>query len=106
MLKKVIAPLALGLLMAATAACSQQPPEGASPPGDGQGGPGGPPKAENIIAKLDTDKDGAISKAEVAADQRMAEHFDEVDADHDGKVTAAELTAFFATMKRPEPPQQ
>jgi hypothetical protein len=97
MLKKIVPPLALGLLMTATAACSQQPPEGGPPPG-------GPPKAENIIAKLDTDKDGAISKTEVAADQRLAEHFDQADSNHDGKVTAAELTAFFSTMKPPARP--
>ncbi|CAL4867916.1 hypothetical protein MMA231_02189 [Asticcacaulis sp. MM231] len=54
--------------------------------------------------ELDTDKDGAISKSEVSADKRLAEHFDQADADHDGKVNATELKAFFATMKPPERP--
>ena len=103
MLKKSIIPVALGLLMAATAACSQQPPEGGPPP---EGAHRGPPKAEDVIARLDTDKDGAISKDEAAANPRLAEHFDTIDADHDGKLTAAELTAAFSKMKPPSPPQQ
>jgi len=103
MLKKSILPLALGLLMAATAACAQQiqgspPVEGSAPPQD-SGEHRGPPNPADIIARLDTDKDGAISKDEAAAAPRMAEHFDDIDTDHDGKVTAAELTAFFANMK-------
>ncbi len=101
MLKTLIAPVALSLMLAATAACSQQPPAGDPPPG----GPGGPPKAEDIIAKLDTDKDGAISKAESAAEPHMAKDFDKADTDHNGKVTLAELKAFFTTMKPPQPPQ-
>lgn len=104
MLKKSILPLALGLLIAATAACSQQPPKGDPPPQDGEHR--GPPKAEDLIARLDTDKDGAISKDEAATDSRFAEHFDMIDADHDGKVTTAELTDVFSKMKPPEPPQQ
>ncbi|MFT4076153.1 MAG: hypothetical protein QM647_11540 [Asticcacaulis sp.] len=101
-MKKLIIPMAIGLMMAATAVCAQQAPDG-PPPGGPQGGP---PKAEDLIARLDTDKDGAISKAEAAADSRFAEHFDMIDADHDGKVTAAELTDAFSKMKPPSPPQQ
>eukprot|EP01042_Synura_sphagnicola_P036147 gene36147-46258_t len=71
MLKTLVAPVALGLMLVATAACSQQPPAGDPPRGGPGGGPGGPPKAEDILAKLDADKDGAISKAESAAEPHM-----------------------------------
>lgn len=103
MLKKSIIPAAIGFLMAATAVCAQQTPDG-PPPQDGEHR--GPPKAEDIIANLDTDKDGAISKDEAAANPRLAERFDDIDADKDGKITVAELTDFFAKMRPPAPPQQ
>ena len=98
MLKKSLLPLALGLLMAATAASAQDTP----PPAQTGGEHRGPPKAEDVITRLDTDKDGTISKAEAAASPRMAQRFDTIDTDHDGKLTAAELSAFFATMHRPQ----
>jgi hypothetical protein len=106
MLNKALLPLALGLLMAATAASAQdQQPAPASEnaaPAQNGGEHRGPPSAENVIARLDTDKDGVISKTEAAASERMAGRFDTIDTDHDGKLTAAELTAFFATMHRPQ----
>lgn len=45
--------------------------------------------------RLDTNKDGAISKeeAQAAADQRIAHTFDKLDANHDGLITQAEVTA-------------
>ncbi len=105
-MKKSLLPLALGLLMAATAASAQDQqtapaPENTAPAQNG-GEHRGPPSAESVIARLDTDKDGTISKAEAAASPRMAQRFDTIDTDHDGKLTAAELTAFFATMHRPQ----
>ena len=45
-----------------------------------------------IIAKLDTDKDGKISKAE-AKGTRLERAFDKIDANSDGFITQAELAA-------------
>lgn len=58
------------------------------------------PAAADIIKAWDTDGDGAVSKDEWVAAGRPAERFDLVDADHDGKVTAAELEAAMAKMRQ------
>jgi Ca2+-binding EF-hand superfamily protein len=51
---------------------------------------------DDVFARLDTDKDGKISKDEASKGPRLSKHFDEVDADHDGFVTRAELSAAIA----------
>lgn len=58
------------------------------------------PAPADIVARWDTDKDGAVSKAEWVAAGRPAERFDIVDADKDGKVTVAELEAAFKMMQQ------
>ena len=46
------------------------------------------------MAKLDLDRDGAITRQEAEAPcSRLARHFDKVDQDKDGRVTQAELAA-------------
>jgi Ca2+-binding EF-hand superfamily protein len=50
-------------------------------------------RAEFVLGRLDTDKDGAISKAEVDG-SRFAARFAAVDADGDARVTREELIAF------------
>lgn len=45
------------------------------------------------LAKLDTDKDGALSLEEVKAHPRLAEKFTELDTDKDGKLNKDELHA-------------
>jgi len=55
-------------------------------------------KRADYAAKLkaaDTDGDGAISKAEAQAAglDRLVKHFDQIDANHDGKLTQEELRA-------------
>lgn len=77
-----IALLAAGLALAAGAAQAQMPA-----PAD-------------IVARWDTNKDGSVSKEEWVAAGRPAERFDLVDADKDGKVTAAELEAAFKAMQQ------
>lgn len=54
-----------------------------------------PPPPEKVVAHLDTDKDGKISKAEAdkAERGRLKEHFDDVDGNADGYVTTEELKA-------------
>lgn len=55
--------------------------------GQAQGG-------ERMMRHLDTDRDGAISRAEVeAAHQRHLQMFDHADADRDGKLTRTEMQA-------------
>ena len=44
--------------------------------------------------------DGAVDKAEWTAAGRPAERFDPVDANKDGKITAAELEAAMAAMRQ------
>lgn len=48
-------------------------------------------RADKIIAKLDTNKDGKISKDE-AKDSRLAKRFDKIDKNSDGFITKDELT--------------
>ena len=50
-----------------------------------------------MLGRLDTDRDGAISRAELEAEhQRHVALFDQADADHDGKLSADELHAVHA----------
>jgi hypothetical protein len=48
-------------------------------------------------ADLDTDKDGSLSKAEVASVPALSQVFDAADADADGKLTADEYKAHAAS---------
>ena len=57
------------------------------------------PAPADLVKQWDKDGDGAISKAEWTEAGRPAERFDAVDANKDGKVSAAELEAAMAAMK-------
>jgi Ni/Co efflux regulator RcnB len=57
------------------------------------------PAPADIIKGWDKDGDGAVSKDEWIAAGRPAERFDAVDANKDGKITAAELEAAMAAMR-------
>ena len=57
------------------------------------------PAPADIVKNWDKNGDGAVDKAEWVAAGRPAERFDAVDANKDGKVTAAELEAAMAAMK-------
>lgn len=59
--------------------------------------PDGPPKPELVMAKLDANKDGKISKLEVKGP--LKEHFPNVDLNKDGFITLEELK------KAPRPPK-
>ena len=60
-----------------------------------------------MMGRLDTDRDGAISRAELEAEhQRHVALFDQADADHDGKVTADELHAVHARHWKDRRPEQ
>jgi Ca2+-binding EF-hand superfamily protein len=58
------------------------------------------PAAGDLIKMWDTNKDGAVDKAEWTAAGRPAERFDLVDANKDGKITAEELAAAMAAMRK------
>jgi len=69
--------------------------------GDGQGQGPRHPMMGWMLGRLDTDRDGAISRAELEAEhQRHVALFDQADADHDGKLTADELHAVHAVHAR------
>jgi hypothetical protein len=55
---------------------------------------------DRMWMRLDTDKDGQISKAELlASQQRQLEMFDRADADKNGKLSAEERKAFRAAKR-------
>lgn len=62
---------------------------GGRPGGGAGGGGGGRPSASAIMERSDTNKDGVITKDE----SDMRGNFEKMDADKDGKITAAELKA-------------
>jgi Ca2+-binding EF-hand superfamily protein len=51
------------------------------------------------IARLDADGDGRISRVEVAGKARLAEKFDEIDANRDGYIVRAEMQAWHERMR-------
>lgn len=58
------------------------------------------PAPADMIKNWDKNGDGGVTKDEWAAAGRPAERFDIVDTDKDGKITAAELEAAMAAMRR------
>ena len=56
---------------------------------EGNGRDDGPPSIENLFKKMDTDKDGKLSKAEVKGP--LKEDFDKVDANEDGYLSKEEI---------------
>ena len=57
------------------------------------------PAPADLIKTWDKNGDGAVDKAEWTAAGRQADRFDAVDANKDGKITAAELEAAMAAMR-------
>lgn len=65
-------------------------PEGREPRPGGPGGPGqGRPNPAELLARLDQDDDGKLSREEVP--ERMAGRFDQLDENGDGYLTTNEL---------------
>jgi len=60
-----------------------------------------------MLGRLDTDRDGAISRTELEAEhQRHVALFEQEDVDHDGKLTADELRAVHARHWKDRRPEQ
>ena len=57
-------------------------------PQRGQGSPGG--RQGGGMAKVDTNSDGMIDRSEAAAHPRLAERFDQLDKNRDGRIDASE----------------
>ena len=62
--------------------------------GGGPDGHAGHGRAGERLKAADTNGDGMISRAESAGLPRIAQHFDQIDANRDGQVTKDELRAF------------
>ena len=58
------------------------------------------PAPADMIKNWDKNGDGGVDKAEWTGAGRPAERFDMVDANKDGKITAAELEAAMAAMRQ------
>jgi hypothetical protein len=57
-------------------------------------------RSDQMMRRMDIDKDGSVSKAELqAAQQKQLEMFDRADANKDGKLSAEERRAFYETMR-------
>jgi len=60
-----------------------------------------------MLRRLDTDRDGSVSRAELtSAHERQVALFEKADLDHDGKVTADELRAFQSRRWKERRPDQ
>jgi EF hand len=57
-------------------------------------------RGDQMMRRMDTDKDGSVSKTELqAAQQKQLEMFDRADTNKDGKLSAEERKAFYETMR-------
>jgi hypothetical protein len=57
-------------------------------------------RGEHMMSRMDTDKDGSVSRAELQAAQvKQLEMFDRADANKDGKLSAEERKTFYETMR-------
>ena len=57
---------------------------------------------EATFKSLDRDSDQRLSKAEVAGDRMLKDHFAMIDADGDGYLTKREYTAHLKEMNKPK----
>ena len=79
------------LALASAAVIAMAAPEGAAPHRHGA--------IAERLKQADTNGDGFISRDEAKALPRLAQHFDEIDTDHDNQLSADELRAFHEKMR-------
>ena len=90
------AAVAMPMAFAQTAPTTDDGMQSATPTAAPAAAPTAQPK-QVTWADLDTDKDGALSKEEVATVPALTQVFDDADADADGKLTADEYKAHAQT---------
>jgi Ca2+-binding EF-hand superfamily protein len=77
----------------AMTACSKKttPPQSDSPMSRNENGPrqGGPPQYAQLLAQMDSNKDGKLAKTEVKG--RLQQEFAKVDKDQDGFISKTEF---------------
>lgn len=79
----------IALTAIATAALALAVPAGAQ----GMGG-GMTQSTHQEFSKLDTDKDGNVTKKEAAPNKELSKRFEELDANRDGKLNQGEFAKF------------
>lgn len=87
-MRRILATSALALLLP-LAACAQANDRLAR----------GADELKQRFVKADINGDGALSRDEAKGMPRVSAHFDEIDADHDGRVTLQEIAQFLAAMR-------
>lgn len=96
------AALVMPMAFAQTAAQQTTPPQATPPTDQAQPAPTAEPK-QVTWADLDIDKDGSLTKTEVATVPALSQVFDQADADADGKLTADEYKTFASKDAAPAP---
>lgn len=96
-------PMAFAQTTPTTGDAMQSTPPTTQPTDPTQAAPAAEPQ-QVTWADLDTDKDGSLSKTEVATVPELTQVFDQADADADGKLTAEEYKAFAAADTGAEAP--
>lgn len=81
-MKTIVSVAALALALSASAAWAQAPAQNGERAGPGD-------RLAQLLADVDTNKDGALSKEEIAA--ARDKQFDRLDKNHDGQIAADEL---------------
>src|SRR5438132_11604781 len=79
----------VGLAIAQEPSKAGKDKPGATPPAKAKGGPDPEMMVDQILQRMDKNKDGKISKSE--AEGRIAENFDRIDTNKDGFLDRAEL---------------
>ncbi|BBF80636.1 EF-hand domain-containing protein [Asticcacaulis excentricus] len=102
-MKKTPLLIASALFLLPAAAMAQTDGQTPPPGGWGNGGPGPRMTPDERFARMDTNKDGFITRDEFKG--RRPEAFDMMDANKDGKLTKDEMIAFMKERMGPGGPR-
>ena len=101
-MKNTVKVIALGAALSMMVACTSQK-EQANTRSRPSGQQGGPPNYAQLLAQMDTNKDGKLSQAEVKGP--LQRDFSRVDSDGDGFITKTELENAPRPQRRQGSPQ-